>query len=424
MLLQLRRTLVRKQYHPADAITALAERIATQPGCHEKPQPVSKKPCHSFACKILSRSLTLRAMRIALIHHSDDVTNDYGAYLSTLLEELAEKNNYVIKDYTHITRARETLKSEDVLLHIVIPANKKFALARWYNSKLKGILRKHRIDALVCLYGITANTQIKQLLIFPDSALKQAHKGMLTWQKFAAKKLEKSCKTAEKIITYSNISKTKLEGFEDKTTVIPFTASSLFVPMEWHNRLYIKSRFAENKEYFVAVLPDDNENVFTNLLKAFSKFKKWQQSNMKLLLLPKEEEFSRTIEGKLDYYKYREDVRIINDAERKDIADIVAASYAMLHNPACDSDLWPVAIALQCAIPVIYYKTESTAEYCEDAGYAIEDASFETFGDAMIKLYREEELKTSMGNLSAERSRQYVQEEHATALWQLITGKL
>src|SRR5579885_2838007 len=132
-------------------------------------------------------------MRIALIHHSDDVTNDYGAYLSTLLEELAEKNNYEIKDYTHITRARETIKSEDALLHIVIPANKKFMLSRWYNSKLKGILKKHRIDVVISLYGIAVNSPVKQFLVFPDVALLHAHKKMLIWQKYAAKKLPESC---------------------------------------------------------------------------------------------------------------------------------------------------------------------------------------------------------------------------------------
>src|SRR4051794_1751128 len=283
-------------------------------------------------------------MRIAVIHHNEDLSNDYGAYVSTLLDNTAEENGYALKDYEQLLRFREPLQGENVLLHIIIPATGKFSINRWYNAKLSKIIKKYKLHKVLCNYGIAISSNIPQLLLIPDEDLLHANKNTLLWKRYALKHLPKHVPKAERILTYSSAVKSKLKELtaieEQKIFILPYTTSELFKPMEWHDKLYIKSRFSENKEYFVAVLPDDNEKTFTELLKAFSKFKKWQQSNMQLLLLPKEESFSSRIDNKLTSYKYREDIKLINDAENKETADIIATAYALLHIPWSDADLW------------------------------------------------------------------------------------
>ena len=365
-------------------------------------------------------------MRIALIHHSDDLTNDYAAYLAALLDEMAEKNEYVIKDYGHLLRARESLKEENVLLHIIIPASSNFSLKYWYGFKLARIFKKYKLDIVLCLYGTCTSSPLKQLLIFPDKILAEQNTERPLWQQFASSKLQNSIKVAASVITYSAAAGETLKLLaaapDIKVMLVPYTAPPLFVPMEWHNRLYIKSRFAENKEYFISILPDNDEKIFTDLLKAFSKFKKWQQSGMKLILLPKEEAFSRAIEEKLETYKYRDDIKLVNDAEKKDIADLIAAAYALLHMPANDADLWPVTLALQCNVPVISYSTASIAEYCGDALLPANENSFEAFADALIQLYKDETLKTKMCDAAVLKTEEYKQDIFAAKLWELITG--
>ena len=83
-------------------------------------------------------------MRIAVIHHNEDLSNDYGAYVSTLLDNTAEENGYAIKDYEQLLRFREPLQGENVLLHIIIPASGRFSLNRWYNTKLPRIIKKYK----------------------------------------------------------------------------------------------------------------------------------------------------------------------------------------------------------------------------------------------------------------------------------------
>ena len=190
--------------------------------------------------------------------------------------------------------------------------------------------------------------------------------------------------------------------------------------MEWHDKLYVKSRYSENKEYFVAILPDDNEAIFTDLLKAYSKFKKWQQSNMQLVLLPKEDGFISTIDDKLQTYKYRNDVKLVNDADKKETADIIASAWAMIHLPFQDSDIWPVTTAIQSAIPVITTHSESMEEYCGDAALYIQGKDLEELGNTLIKLYKDEDLRTKLTEKTTEQAEKLQQDKIKGTLWNFL----
>ncbi len=367
-------------------------------------------------------------MRIAVIHHSNDFSNDYAAYLSALLDETAVENNYVVKDYHRLLFDKEVLTGENIVLHIVINAENSFAIRYWYGLKLPSIFKKCAIEKVICQYGILTSSRIAQILVLPDTALLSPNKKMLPWQKIAAKNVKKNIAAAQTVITYSQHAKNETEELNGnnakKIAVFPYTANLLFKPLEWHDKLYIKSRFAENKEFFAAVLPHDDEKVFTELLKAFSKFKKWQQSSMQLLLLPKEDAFAETIHEKLETYKYRQDVKLVNDADKKEIADIFAAAYALIHVSPQDADLLPVAAALQSATPVIAFSTESLQEYCGNAVILITEPGYELLGDQLTQLYKNETQRAEMSEAAIKRTEIFQQKEHAEKLWQLLNEKL
>ena len=105
-------------------------------------------------------------MRIGVIHHSDDVSNDYAAYVAALIDNTAEQNGYTINDYEQLLRFREQLPGENTFMHIIIPAAKKFSLKYWYNAKLPKIAKRYRLDKLICTYGIAVNSNIPQIIFF------------------------------------------------------------------------------------------------------------------------------------------------------------------------------------------------------------------------------------------------------------------
>jgi len=116
------------------------------------------------------------AMRIAVIHHAGDFSNDYEAYISSLLETAVENKSYSIKDYHQLQRDKEYPSGENILLHVTIYAEGTMALRRWYKVKLPRLFKKFSIDMAVCNYAIAAASRIPQLLVFPDSNLFEPQK--------------------------------------------------------------------------------------------------------------------------------------------------------------------------------------------------------------------------------------------------------
>jgi glycosyltransferase involved in cell wall biosynthesis len=129
----------------------------------------------------------------------------------------------------------------------------------------------------------------------------------------------------------------------------------------------VKAQHADNKEFFVAVIEDNAIDDFVLLLQAFSKFKKWQQSNMQLLVFPKYESLGEDIYEKHTTYKYRDDVRLLKDIEEKELAAIIASAHSFIHVSANRPQMLTIAVALQCSLPVISFQDEAVKEYAADA---------------------------------------------------------
>ena len=182
----------------------------------------------------------------------------------------------------------------------------------------------------------------------------------------------------------------------------------------------IKATHADNNEYFLSILKDDDEENFMLLLRAFSKFKKWQQSSMKLLLLPKYEAFEKHIFEKLKTYKYREDVRLLENLEETQLISVVASAHSFVHISSSFADLMVLSIALKCALPVITDKNEDVEEYCNNAALFVKESSVEFLGEALINLYKDENLHTQLKEAAEKQAVFLNREEYKTKLWQLI----
>lgn len=362
-------------------------------------------------------------MRIGVLHHGNDTTNDYAAYLSALLDEKAAGNQYAVTDYYSVKRYPDTMPAGNMVLHIVNDAGSQLALQYWYRVKLPHIFSRLKADRIIGMYGIAAYTTLPQLLVLPDMAYVSADRNNPAWRQFATKRLQQSLAGAEQVLVSSTAAADaiirKYAGLAGKTIVVPFSAGPLYKPMEWHDKLYVKSRFAENREFFSAILQDDDLDNFTLLLKAFSKFKKWQNSSMQLILLPKEDVFSPDIESKLQTYKYRQDVKLLNDADKRETAELIGTSYAVVHLPRHDADLWPVVAAMQCGTPLITCDTPSVQEYCGDCAVFAATAEPDSLGDALIRLYKDEPLRSKLSDAALEKATQYSYETTADRLWRL-----
>lgn len=98
--------------------------------------------------------------------------------------------------------------------------------------------------------------------------------------------------------------------------------------MEWEEIEQIKEKYASGTGYFLYAGPVYPPDLLITLLKAFSHFKKWQQSNMKLVLAGPINRKTKKLKEKLATYKYREDVIIIEGPAAEAIDELTAAAFA------------------------------------------------------------------------------------------------
>jgi glycosyltransferase involved in cell wall biosynthesis len=358
-------------------------------------------------------------MRIAVIEHAE--AGDYAEYISSLINEKAAEHNYQIKTWSNSVPAFQQQVAADAVIYIYIESTSPLLLSWLYNVKIPSILKKTKAEIVIDLNGVaSAKIKIPQYIIAADFIFNHEKQQLTSLEKFAVKHLNESVKNAGNIFAYTkrNLNAGGLK--QDALHSILFSAPAIFKTYEWHDKLMIKAQHADNKEYFIAVIEDDAVNDFVLLLQAFSKFKKWQQSNMQLLILPKYEVLGAAITEKHKTYKYREDVRLIENIEEKTIAAIFASTYALVHVTENKPHLLILSIAMQCSLPVISFIDNDVSEYAAGAVLFCTEKNADALGNTIIQLYKDENLHTQLKQKAQQQAVILNREVFANKLWQLL----
>lgn len=365
-------------------------------------------------------------MRIAVVYHRDERGNEYGMYIAETLSDYASWLGYTVASIHDFTEKNKKNLPENVLISVPVNLTSTIGIKWFYNIKLPAIIKGIHADIVICINGICA-LAIKQpqILLLPDiTYLQHKKQSIYSWQKYSSKNFANSLFKCKKVITYSQHAATEAaEKYPLKNNnynVISYSASVEFRELQWPDRVLAKSQFTGNKEFFVCIINGYSDEEYIPVLKAFSKFKKWQQSSMQLLMIAENDFVAESLKEKISNYKYREDVQLLDDLTSKQIADLMASSYALIQVSKTDSALLPAVQALQSAIPVVAYESKSIDEYCKEAALYAKHNNYESLGEQMINLYKNETMRATMIEKCKEQSQLFGIEKNSIALWKLI----
>ena len=376
----------------------------------------------------LQCSYICRYMRIAVIHHTIALENDYGFYVSDLLSEFATWLGYEVELVDDFIFKNKKSLPENAVIGIDVKATGSFGLRWWYSAKLPSILAKAGAEVVINLNGMLGTAvKLPQVLAIPDvSFLQDPTKAVAAWQKLALKNITAYTNSSSALISYSNYATGVIEKLtgspKNAAQVVPYSGVKEYKIWEWHEKVMVKANFADNKEFFVAILDDNRVDLWLTALKAFSKFKKWQQSNMQLLLIPKNEHADTQVLDKISTYKYKDDVQVLDGLSLKEKVSLIACAYALLHLPSNDADVQPIAEALQCATPVVTIESDTIKEYLTGKGIIVASVEHEALGDALIAMYKNEEQRNQMIENAKAKAAVFHRGDIAKPLWELIEG--
>lgn len=296
----------------------------------------------------------------------------------------------------------------------------------WYDVKLPLVLKKIRADVFVSPDGFCSlTTSVPQCMVVHDlgflhqpGAYQKGH--VRFYRKFTPRFLKK----ARTIATVSAFSKKDLVQqyniTPDKIRVVYSAAKESFRPIAFEEQEAIRSRYTGGLNYFIYVGAIQPRKNLVNLLKAFSIFKKRQQSGMKLVLAGrlawKNDDFMESLQN----YKYRNDVVLTNYVEEEELVRLVASAYALVYPSYFEGFGVPVLEAMRCRVPVLTSLGTSMEEIAADAGLFFDPSKHEDIAEKMMRIYKDEEQRKKLIEKGTEVARAYTWERTAHLMWESI----
>lgn len=342
-------------------------------------------------------------MRIAInaIFLQNNPMEGYGHYAAEVLRRmvLAHPEDEFLFLYDRVWE--QPFLAAPNITHTIVPpaARHPLSFKYWYNIKASRVVKKWKADVWFQPYGFCSLTSsVPQVLMIHDLAFLH-HPTYISWYQriyyrwFTPAFIRK----ARKLVTVSAYSKADIvKNYQtpgEKICVIGGAARTGFQPLEWQEKQIVKDGYADGREYFLFVGGIHPRKNLLNLLKAFSHFKKWQHSNMKLLVAGRKAWQYDDLLEKIKTYKYRDDVVLLDYLPEEQLQRIMAAAYALVYPSWFEGFGLPLLEAMQAGVPVICSNTSSMPEVAADAALLVDPANPDAIAKEMLSLYRNEGIR-------------------------------
>lgn len=162
--------------------------------------------------------------------------------------------------------------------------------------------------------------------------------------------------------------------------------------LAWAEREQLKQTHAGGLEYFLSYGKASDADLLA-LLKAYSQFRKRQQSSMPLLIaLPGAA--PANFADKLSTYKYRSDVQVLPYCTLEKLLSLSAAAYAVLLTPAVPA--WYMLSVLQSGTALLTPRSAVSEAACGPAANLLPGWEEAQLAQALMLVYKDETYRSTL----------------------------
>lgn len=300
---------------------------------------------------------------------------------------------------------------------IPIPLFTKDAFRRYlYYKRLPGSLRPHKIDVIISEKHFSGFSKNVSRLLLIDSSLFGSKAEPLFYQ--TKKFMEQVQKIKTALVVDELLYKNMCKGLPSAKNLVylPQAADNNYRPYLQEEKQMVRYDETAGNDYFVCYVSRYHEEKMIKVLKAFSIFKKWQKSSLKLMIIFSDGEHAIT---GFSNYKYKEEVRIVTAKKDASVAPLLASAYAGIALIA-GNDAEHVAIRFfKVGVPLIIIHQQGIEEiYGNETICSDPDES--VLSKHLIELYRNENYKNELALKGLERSQFYTWENSMRVLWNAL----
>jgi glycosyltransferase involved in cell wall biosynthesis len=296
----------------------------------------------------------------------------------------------------------------------------------WFDLTIPRLLKNIRADVFVSPDGYASlRTRVPQCLVVHDLGfLHQPGAYQKSHIFYLKNQLPKFLKKAGRIATVSEFTRKDIVRYykthEDKIDIVYSAAKEAFHPLTWEEKTRVKEKLTGGKEYFIyagAIQPRKN---LLNLLKAFSIFKKRQQSDWKLVLAGREAWKNEAFINQLKTYRYREDVILTGYVAEAELVSLVGSAYALVYPSFFEGFGVPVLEAVKAGIPPLTSENSSMQEIAGEAALYFNPADHTDIAEKMMRIYKDETLRNQLIENGKNIAGKYSWDKTAELLWNSI----
>jgi hypothetical protein len=290
-------------------------------------------------------------------------------YLCTMINALAQSNS--MHKYV-VLHQNENFEWSSEVEATYLPTYQSFVKNFFlHQTTIPKIIKEKKIDVVFSLATSVKKCNCQQWVLVNDEVEMQNEKKYI-------------CITISKLL-FEKITSSRVLYLKP---VLPNSINSI-------NNLQKQSiidGFADGRNYFFAYVYNQGTTEIIAVLKAFSHFKKWQNSQMKIMLYVAQNQ--QYIKDKLENYKYREDVLLVQE-QTKALANLVAASYAYIDANKQYAFSYFSLIAATNKVPIITVDENETFHFF-DKNVLL--ANYDNLGNVLVEAYKNEALITHLSD--------------------------
>jgi len=320
--------------------------------------------------------------------------------------------------------SREFIFADNISPVILKPlARHPFLWYWWFEFSVSALLRKMKPDVFVSPDGyLSLSSEIPSLCVMHDINFHHRPEDLpfLTgryyrhfFPRFAAK--------AKRIVTVSEYSRDDISGSynvpADKITVAYNGANSIYRPVEEDERIRVRARYSEGKNYFIFVGTLHPRKNIPSLLLAFDRFREQHDKDFKLLIVGEEMFMTSGIRAVLRKMNHHQDVIFTGRLSPQELHRVYCGATALTFVPFFEGFGIPVLEAMQCDTAVLSSDVTSLPEVGGDAVCYVDPHDTESISTGMLKIAENQEYRNTLVERGREQCKKFSWDRTAEILW-------
>lgn len=296
----------------------------------------------------------------------------------------------------------------------------------WFEHSLPRALEKYKADVLLSPDGyLSLSSSGKQLVVMHDiSFIHFAREHAWSHRLFMNHYAPQYAQKANRIFTVSEFSKHDIaKTFKvnaGKIDVGYNGCNPAFKPVSEKTKTETKNDFTGGHEYFLVLGMGNPRKNIERVIIAFTKFRKQQQTTVKLLMIGHRKYWSTETWKAYHSSEVKKDIVIVPYLSQAGVIRAVASAHALIYASLFEGFGIPILEAMNCNVPVLASNTSSMPEVCGDAALMVDPYSVKSISEEMIRIYSDELLRNNLIEKSKTQRSKFSWNHTAEALWKSV----